>query len=77
MMKKLFHPSQIKHYDIHLKKEILTQNFIPEKEIVNIILTSGASCPDAVLDRVLQKLLACFENTAGIETVLSKFMAEA
>ncbi len=74
---KIISSSQIKHYDIHLKKEILTKNFIPQKEVVDIILTSGASCPDAVLDRVLQKLLTCFENTAGIETVLSKFMAEA
>ena len=74
---KIISSSQIQHYDLHLKKEILTKNFIPEKDVVNIILTSGASCPDAVLDRVLQKLLACFENTADIKTVLSKFMAEA
>jgi 4-hydroxy-3-methylbut-2-enyl diphosphate reductase len=74
---KIISPSQIKHYDIHLKKEVSTENFVPKKEAVNIILTSGASCPDAVLDRVLQKLLACFENTAGLETVLSKFVAEA
>ena len=74
---KIISSSQIQHYDLHLKKEILTKNFIPEKDVVNIILTSGSSCPDAVLDRVLQKLLACFENTADIKTVLSKFMAEA
>ena len=74
---KIVSPSEIRHYDIHLKKEILTNNFIPGKDVVDIILTSGASCPDAVLDRILQKLLSCFENTAAIETVLSKFMAEA
>jgi len=74
---KIVSPSEIRHYDIHFKKEILTNNFIPGKDVVDIILTSGASCPDAVLDRVLQKLLSCFENTAAIETVLSKFMAEA
>jgi len=73
---KIVSPSEIRHYDIHFKKEILTNNFIPGKDVVDIILTSGASCPDAVLDRVLQKLLSCFENTAAIETVLSKFMAE-
>jgi 4-hydroxy-3-methylbut-2-enyl diphosphate reductase len=43
---------------------------------VNIILTSGASCPDAVLDRVLQKLLSCFQNTKDIDSAVSKFMAE-
>ena len=74
---KIVSPSEIRHYDIHFKKEILTNNFIPGKDVVDIILTSGASCPDAVLDRILQKLLSCFENTAAIETVLSKFMAEA
>jgi 4-hydroxy-3-methylbut-2-en-1-yl diphosphate reductase len=74
---KIISPFEIKHYDINSKKEILIKNFVPEKEVVDIILTSGASCPDAVLNRVLQKLLACFENTAGIETVLLKFMAEA
>ncbi|HSP87574.1 MAG TPA: 4-hydroxy-3-methylbut-2-enyl diphosphate reductase, partial [Ignavibacteriaceae bacterium] len=73
---KIISESEIKHFDIHLKKEITTSNFIPGKEIVDIILTSGASCPDAVLDRVLQKLLSCFENTASLETVLSKFMVE-
>ncbi|MDO8550972.1 MAG: 4-hydroxy-3-methylbut-2-enyl diphosphate reductase, partial [Ignavibacteria bacterium] len=73
---KIISHSGIKHFDIHSKKEIITKDFIPEKDVVDIILTSGASCPDAVLDRVLQKLLSCFEKTAGIDTVLPKFMAE-
>ncbi len=73
---KIISPSVIKHFDIHSKKEIITKDFIPDKDVVDIILTSGASCPDAVLDRVLQKLLSYFENSASIETVLSKFMAE-
>jgi 4-hydroxy-3-methylbut-2-enyl diphosphate reductase len=74
---KIISPSEIKHFDINSKKENITKNFIPGKDIVNIILTSGASCPDTVLDRVLQKLLSCFGNSVSIETVLSKFMAEA
>ncbi|OGU75792.1 MAG: 4-hydroxy-3-methylbut-2-enyl diphosphate reductase [Ignavibacteria bacterium RBG_16_34_14] len=73
---KIISTTEIKHFDNHSKKEIITKDFIPDKDVVDIILTSGASCPDAVLDRVLQKLLSCFENTSSIETVLSKFMAE-
>ena len=74
--KKILSPEEIIHFDIHLKKELTTKNFIPEKDVVNIILTSGASCPDAVLDRVLQKLLSCFQNTKDIDSAVSKFMAE-
>ena len=74
--KKIISPSEIKHFDIHSKKEIVTKDFIPQKDVVDIILTSGASCPDAVLDRVLQKLLSCFKNTRSIESALSKFMVE-
>ncbi|HEX9740497.1 MAG TPA: 4-hydroxy-3-methylbut-2-enyl diphosphate reductase, partial [Ignavibacteriaceae bacterium] len=74
--KKILSPEEIIHFDIHSKKELTTKNFIPEKDVVNIILTSGASCPDAVLDRVLQKLLSCFQNTKDIDSAVSKFMAE-
>lgn len=73
---KIISPEEIHHFDIHKKKEIVTNNFIPDKKVTDIILTSGASCPDAVLDRVLQKLLFCFEKTEPIESVLSKFFAE-
>jgi 4-hydroxy-3-methylbut-2-enyl diphosphate reductase len=74
--KKILSPEEIIHFDIHSKKELTTKNFIPEKDVVNIILTSGASCPDAVLDRVLQNLLSCFQNTKDIDSAVSKFMAE-
>jgi 4-hydroxy-3-methylbut-2-enyl diphosphate reductase len=73
---KIISPAEIKHFDINSKKELITEDFIPDKDVVDIILTSGASCPDAVLDRVLQKLLSCFENTSTLENVLSKFMSE-
>ncbi len=73
---KIISPTEIMHFDINSKKEKITEYFIPEKNVVDIILTSGASCPDAVLDRVLQKLLACFKNTRSIESVLSKYTVE-
>lgn len=73
---KIISSAEIKHFDIHLRKEIVTKDFIPDKQVVDIIITSGASCPDSVLDKVLQKLLACFENTYDIENVLSNSMQE-
>lgn len=73
---KIISPDEIKHFNIRSKKEAVTKNFIPDKKVVDIIITSGASCPDSVLDKVLQKFLGCFENTHNIESVLSNSLLE-
>jgi 4-hydroxy-3-methylbut-2-enyl diphosphate reductase len=48
-------------------------NFIPDKNPVKIVLTSGASCPDTLVDRVLLKVLAFFENPKTVEQLLQDF----
>ncbi len=60
----------VRHFNIHLKSESTTDNFIPAKSPVNIILTSGASCPDAIVDQVLHKILSFFEYAKSTEEVL-------
>ncbi|HRE40798.1 MAG TPA: 4-hydroxy-3-methylbut-2-enyl diphosphate reductase [Ignavibacteria bacterium] len=61
----------ISHYDFHNHKFNVTENFLPEKNPVKIILTSGASCPDSIVDEVLQKILSFYKNTKPIDQVLS------
>lgn len=63
---------KIHHFDYHKKKQLVTENFIPQKRPVNIILTSGASCPDTLVDAVLDKLLSFFEMLKSKETVLGE-----
>jgi len=69
---KIISPTQISHFNFHTKQEVVTKNYLPDKNPVEIILTSGASCPDAVVDRVLQKILSFFENTRSIEEVIKE-----
>ncbi len=52
--------NKIRHYDIDKKIEIETDNYIPEKDKVKIILASGSSCPDSIIENVLKKLLSFF-----------------
>ena len=70
---KILSKSIINHYDLLSKKEIAIHNFIPETEPVKIILTSGASCPDAIVDLVFRKILSFFPEARDIEAVLKEF----
>ena len=70
---KILSKSIINHYDLLSKKEITIYNFIPETEPVNIILTSGASCPDAIVDLVFRKILSFFPEARDIDAVLKEF----
>jgi 4-hydroxy-3-methylbut-2-enyl diphosphate reductase len=49
---------------------------LPNKKNVKIILTSGASCPDSEVDKVLNKLLTFFEDANPIEEVLNDFSSK-
>lgn len=70
---KIISPDSISHFDFHNQKELITENFLPEKEPVKIILTSGASCPDSIVDDVLQKLVTFFNETKTIEELMEEF----
>jgi 4-hydroxy-3-methylbut-2-enyl diphosphate reductase len=49
-------------------------NFIPDKEKVGILLTSGASCPDSVVDEVLKKIHSFFPNAKSFEEVINEVL---
>lgn len=53
---------EIEHFDIHKKIITSTKNYLPlEKEKIKIAVTSGASCPDSIVDNVLQKIATLFQ----------------
>jgi 4-hydroxy-3-methylbut-2-enyl diphosphate reductase len=61
---------KILHFDIHSKKERSSLNYIPNKDPVEIVLTSGASCPDAIVEEVLLKILSFFKDKKSINEVM-------
>lgn len=63
-------PDAINHFDYQKKVKHRTEGFLPDNKPVTIILTSGASCPDAVVDRVLNKLISFFELDRSVEEAL-------
>jgi 4-hydroxy-3-methylbut-2-enyl diphosphate reductase len=64
--------STISSYDIHSSKIISKTSFIPEKEKVRIIISSGASCPDALVDGVLHKIISLIDPTVDTTELLNQ-----
>lgn len=69
---KILNADQIQHFNIRDRKEVITDNYLPDSIPANISLTSGASCPDAMVEAVLTKLLSYFSNTREIDEVVSE-----
>lgn len=68
--REIFSKTEIQHFNYHEKKILVTENFLPEVDPLHIILTSGASCPDALVDEIMQKILGYFPNVRSTEAVL-------
>jgi 4-hydroxy-3-methylbut-2-en-1-yl diphosphate reductase len=65
-------PQLIHHFNIHHEKRESTPGFLPAKRPLTVVLTSGASCPDAMVEAVLMKILSFVGNNKPIETVLAE-----
>lgn len=69
--------TEIHHFDIHQKKRILTNNYLPTHGPLKIVLTSGASCPDTLVDRVLVRVLEFFPESKALEDVLTSVLSNS
>jgi 4-hydroxy-3-methylbut-2-en-1-yl diphosphate reductase len=65
--------NEIHHFDYPHKQKRIAQNFLPDKKPLSIVLTSGASCPDTLVDRVMLKLVEFFPAATPVEELLSNF----
>jgi 4-hydroxy-3-methylbut-2-en-1-yl diphosphate reductase len=67
---KIISKKDILHYDYRSKCELLTSDYLPSKRPVTILITSGASCPDAVVESIIRKLASFF----GLEDRLNDYI---
>jgi 4-hydroxy-3-methylbut-2-en-1-yl diphosphate reductase len=61
--------NEIRAFDIHSKSRIAYPEFLPAKEKLKIIITSGASCPDSAVDKVMQKVLQLLDIPFSTNTI--------
>jgi 4-hydroxy-3-methylbut-2-en-1-yl diphosphate reductase len=64
---------EIHHFIYEEKRKRVSQDFLPQSTPAKIILTSGASCPDTVVDRVMMRLLEFFPEAQSVEKLIDNF----
>lgn len=65
---------EIHHFNYHRKEKLITHAFLPDKRPLKIILTSGASCPDTLVDRVMLKLTGFYNEAKSVEQVVNELI---
>lgn len=71
---KLLSPQTILHYNFHNHTERVTEKYLPQKNPLTILITSGASCPDAVVENVIRKLAGFYPASKTVEELLPNFL---
>jgi 4-hydroxy-3-methylbut-2-en-1-yl diphosphate reductase len=67
-------PTEISHFDLHAHEVTTTEDWFPIDDTpVDVVLTSGASCPDALLDEVIRKMISWFPDSRPVEEALAPF----
>lgn len=68
--KEILSVSTINHYNYETKQMLHSTHFLPNKKPIKIILTSGASCPDSVIENIIHKINGFFPDVIPINKAL-------
>jgi len=71
---KIISADEIIHYNLEKKTKMISQDFLPEKYPVDILLTSGASCPDAIVESVIRKIVSFYDGAKDFEVVVNEVL---
>ncbi|TAG13131.1 MAG: 4-hydroxy-3-methylbut-2-enyl diphosphate reductase, partial [Sphingobacteriia bacterium] len=58
---KLISATQILHCNWQTKQISTIDHYLPTNNPISILITSGASCPDAVVEQVIQKISSFYQ----------------
>lgn len=72
---KILSREEILHYNFHTKQELRTTHWLPEHTPVRILISSGASCPDALVEAIISKLAGYFDAGRMLEATIASFNA--
>ena len=68
----LISDNEIRHFEYATKSHLITEGFLPKKDKLRVVVTSGASCPDSVVEAVIDRLLSFFPDQKSKKEALSE-----
>ena len=69
---KMISGEEILHFDLHEHREKLTTRYLPEKNPLRVLITSGASCPDAIVESVIGRLNEFIKGSKSISELITQ-----
>jgi 4-hydroxy-3-methylbut-2-en-1-yl diphosphate reductase len=73
--KNLSSATHIEHYNFRTHELVQSTNYLPTHDNTRILISSGASCPDAVVEKVIDKILTFYPESKNKETVLQELLS--
>lgn len=65
--------NEIRHFNMHTHQEETTSGYLPVFTPFKIMITSGASCPDALVERVITRLATITGNKVNTEALIEQW----
>jgi 4-hydroxy-3-methylbut-2-enyl diphosphate reductase len=65
--------NEISHCNWITKEQVTSKEFLPKKATVKVLITSGASCPDALVETVIRKLASFFGREDSVNQMIKQF----
>lgn len=70
----LLSSKEIKGFNWRTHEEYIKENYLPLKENVRILITSGASCPDAIVEQTIEKISSFFSGSKQLSEVGTQWL---
>ncbi len=67
---KIVSKEEILHFNYHAKLEERTAGWLPDRPSLRILISSGASCPDALVEAVIVKLAGFYGADAQLDAII-------
>ncbi len=65
---------EIRHYDLNAQKEILSKDYLPAGKKIKIMVTSGASCPDSLVEKIILRVAEITEQDHAYDQLLADWI---
>ncbi len=74
---KLLNSNEVLHFNWRTKEESISTGYLPAKKPLKILVTSGASCPDAIVENVIRKMASFYGAEEKLEELTVEFSNKA